>query len=65
MFDAHGAAALQFPLAHPAVDIVLVGARKADEWRDALAMMRNPIPASFWDDLRRERLLPDDAPTPA
>jgi D-threo-aldose 1-dehydrogenase len=58
------AAALQFPLAHPAVDVVLVGARNADEWRDALAMMRTPIPAAFWDDLRRERLLPDDAPTP-
>lgn len=66
--DRHGvplrAAALQFPLAHPAVDIVLVGARSAGEWRDAQAMMRVPIPAVFWDDLRLAQLLPDDAPTP-
>jgi len=58
------AAALQFPLAHPAVDVVLVGARSVAEWRDALAMVQHPIPAAFWLDLRRAGLLPDDAPTP-
>jgi D-threo-aldose 1-dehydrogenase len=66
--DAHGvplrAAALQFPLAHPAVEIVLVGARRAAEWHDAAAMVSRPIPAAFWHDLRRQRLLPDEAPTP-
>jgi len=68
MCDAHGvplrAAALQFPLAHPAIDIVMVGARRADEWRDALAMARHPIPAAYWRDLRTAGLLPDAAPTP-
>lgn len=58
------AAALQFPLAHAAVDVVVVGARSVAEWRDALAMVRHPIPAAFWLDLRRARLLPDNAPTP-
>lgn len=66
--DAHGvplrAAALQFPLAHPAVEIVLVGARSTAEWHDALAMVTRPIPAAFWGDLRDTRLLPDEAPTP-
>ena len=67
--DAHGvplrAAALQFPLAHPAIDIVMVGARSAAEWQDALAMTRRPIPAAYWRDLRTAGLLPDAAPTPA
>lgn len=66
---AHGvplrAAALQFPLAHPAVDQVVVGARRADEWRDAQAMTGVAIPAAFWADLRGAGLLPADAPVPA
>lgn len=66
--DAHGvalrAAALQFPLAHPAVDVVMVGARHAAEWHDAMAMVCQPIPPAFWQDLCRAGLLPDEAPTP-
>jgi D-threo-aldose 1-dehydrogenase len=66
--DAHGvplrAAAVQFALAHPAVEIVLVGARRAAEWHDAQAMARQPIPAAFWRDLRSAGLLPPEAPTP-
>jgi len=58
------AAALQFPLAHPAVDIVMVGARHIEEWNDALAMMRQPIPEAFWQALRSRNLLLADAPTP-
>jgi D-threo-aldose 1-dehydrogenase len=57
------AAALQFPLAHPAVDIVMVGARSAAEWQDALTMASHPIPAAYWRDLRQAGLLPADAPT--
>jgi D-threo-aldose 1-dehydrogenase len=67
--ERHGAAlraaALQFTLAHPAVEIVFVGARSAAEWRDAQAMARQPIPPAFWHDLRAAGLLPDAAPTPA
>ena len=58
------AAALQFPLAHPAVDIVVLGARKVAEWADAVAMMQHPISQAFWADLRAHRLLPVAAPTP-
>ena len=66
--EAHGvplrAAALQFPLAHAAVDIVMLGARTAAEWLDAQAMLQRPIPQGFWADLRAAGLLPVDAPTP-
>jgi D-threo-aldose 1-dehydrogenase len=66
--EAHGvplrAAALQFPLAHPAVDIVMVGARSAAEWHDALSMVQQKVPTAFWRDLRGEGLLPHDAPSP-
>ena len=58
------AAALQFPLAHSAIEIVLVGARSAAEWQDAMAMARHPVPAAYWRDLRAAGLLPPDAPTP-
>jgi D-threo-aldose 1-dehydrogenase len=67
--DAHGvplrAAALQFPLAHPAIDIVMVGARRDAEWDDAQAMVNHRIPAAFWRDLYGAGLLPPDAPSPA
>jgi D-threo-aldose 1-dehydrogenase len=58
------AAALQFPLGHPSIEIVMVGARHIDEWNDALAMMRYPIPAEFWAAMRNDGLLPDGAPLP-
>ncbi len=58
------AAALQFPLAHPAVITVLAGARSAAEIDDNLRLARAPIPAAFWSALRSERLLPPEAPLP-
>lgn len=58
------AAALQFPLAHPAVEIVMLGAQEASHWHDARRNMNQPIPAAFWTDLRRQGLVPDAAPTP-
>jgi D-threo-aldose 1-dehydrogenase len=58
------AAALQFPLAHPAVEIVLVGAHHRDQWADAATMMRHPIPIAFWRTLQQAELLPADAPVP-
>ncbi len=59
------AAALQFPLAHVAVNIVLLGAQDVAQWQDALAMMAHPIPAAFWDTLRARGLLPEAASPPA
>jgi D-threo-aldose 1-dehydrogenase len=58
------AAALQFPLAHPAVEIVLAGARSTAEWQDARAMIERPIPSAFWQALRERGLLPSEAPVP-
>ena len=58
------AAALQFPLAHPAIEIVMLGAQEAAHWSDGLAMMRHPIPAGFWDALRARALLAPMVPTP-
>ncbi|MDN3294873.1 aldo/keto reductase [Streptomyces ficellus] len=56
------AAALRFPLGHPAVASVLLGGRSADEVRDAVAQYRRPVPPALWEDLRAEGLLPEEAP---
>jgi D-threo-aldose 1-dehydrogenase len=58
------AAAIQFPLAHPAVATILTGARSIQELEENLAMMRHPIPADLWQELKAERLLPEEAPVP-
>jgi D-threo-aldose 1-dehydrogenase len=58
------AAALQFPLGHPAVACVLTGARTPAELEENVALFDLPIPPALWDDLKRERLLRDDAPVP-
>ena len=58
------AAALQFPLAHPAIDVVIVGAHIPEHWADAVRMMAHPIPQAFWTHLKALRLLPELAPTP-
>ncbi|WP_404713702.1 aldo/keto reductase [Sphingomonas sp. MMS24-J13] len=56
------AAALQFPLLHPLVASVIPGARSATEVENNLALVREPIPADFWTDLKSERLLDERAP---
>ena len=56
------AAALQFPLGHPLVASVIPGAMHPDQVRDNLAMMKHPIPYSFWRDLKNEGLLHPEAP---
>ena len=58
------AAALQFPLAHPAVAAVIPGARTPAEVEGNVALITHPIPPEFWAALRAEHLLPDDAPLP-
>ncbi|NEA68093.1 aldo/keto reductase [Streptomyces sp. SID12488] len=59
------AAALHFPLGHPAVASVLSGARSADEVRDTVDQLRRTVPAALWDELRAEGLLPPHVPVPA
>jgi len=58
------AAALQFTLAHPAVASVIPGARSVEELEENFRLVSHPIPADFWTDLRKSRLIPDEAPTP-
>jgi D-threo-aldose 1-dehydrogenase len=58
------AAAMQFPLAHPAVASVIVGARSGDEIRGNCLAFELELPSALWDDLRSEGFLRDDAPTP-
>jgi D-threo-aldose 1-dehydrogenase len=52
------AAAIQFPLTHPAVTSVLVGARSPAEVEDAVRMSAVEIPPALWRDLKAEGLLP-------
>ena len=51
MCAAHGvplrAAAVQFPLGHPAVAAVAVGCRDAEQVRDAVRMLTTPLPAAL------------------
>jgi D-threo-aldose 1-dehydrogenase len=58
------AAALQFPLAHPAVVSVIPGMSSAAEVAAAVRWMSIPIPPACWQELRHEGLLRADAPVP-
>ena len=66
--DRHGvplkAAAIQFPLAHPAVTSVLTGARSVAELEENARMLQAEIPVDLWQELRAEGLLPEEAPVP-
>jgi D-threo-aldose 1-dehydrogenase len=59
------AAALQLPLAHPAVACVLTGTRSADETRRNAADFERPIEPRLWQRLRDDGLLDARVPTPA
>lgn len=48
------AAAARFPLGHPAVASVLIGARSPAEINDAIRLRETAIPAALWDALRAE-----------
>lgn len=67
--DAHSvtlqAAALQFPLAHPASASIIPGASNAQEVMANVASLDAAIPAQFWSDLKTEQLLDAEAPVPA
>lgn len=59
-----GAAALQFPLAHPAVASVVCGLRSVQEVDAALSRRRDAVPAATWNALRTEGLIEAGVPTP-
>ena len=62
--EAHGvplkAAALQFPLAHPAVVSIIPGSRSVAELDENAHMVSFPIPPAFWQDLKSRKLLPPE-----
>ena len=59
------AAAMQFPLAHPAVVGLIAGVRTVEHLDEYPAWLRRPIPAALWDELRVDGLIDPTAPTPA
>ena len=59
-----GAAAMQFPLFHPAFCAVIPGALSAAEVKQNVAHMSVKIPVELWSELKREKLLDPAAPTP-
>jgi D-threo-aldose 1-dehydrogenase len=65
---AHGislrAAALHFPLAHPAVASLMVGAQSAGEYAQTLAAYHERVPPAFWQALRDAGLIDAAAPAP-
>ena len=48
---------MQFPLAHPAVAGLIAGVRTAAHLDEYPALLRLPIPAALWDELRSTGLL--------
>jgi D-threo-aldose 1-dehydrogenase len=58
------AAALQFPLAHPAVACIAVGACTPGEVDDTCRMLELDIPPALWEALEERGLMRGDAPTP-
>ncbi len=58
------AAAIQFPLAHPAVTALVAGVRTIAHLDDYPKALRLAIPADLWAELRAEGLIAAEAPTP-
>jgi D-threo-aldose 1-dehydrogenase len=59
------AAALQFPLAHPAVACVLTGCRSVEELTENVELFELELPAGLWPALKTEGLLREPAPVPS
>jgi D-threo-aldose 1-dehydrogenase len=58
------ALAIQFPLAHPAITSVLVGARTPAEVEQNVAAFHHAVPLKVWAELKAAGLLPKEALTP-
>jgi D-threo-aldose 1-dehydrogenase len=57
------AAALQFPLAHPAVVSCVAGAQSTAQLRQNALWFAQPLAAGLWEELRRRGLIDRHAPT--
>ena len=66
--DRHGttlpAAAIAFPLAHPAVVSVCLGARSPHQVERNARLHREGVPPELWVELKASGLLREDAPVP-
>jgi D-threo-aldose 1-dehydrogenase len=58
------AAAIQFPLAHPAVAALVAGVRTVEHLDDYPRLMATPLPEGLWSELRAEGLIDPNAPVP-
>ncbi|PZN96626.1 MAG: pyridoxal 4-dehydrogenase [Hyphomicrobiales bacterium] len=58
-------AALHFPLGHPAVASLVMGAVSPTEVEDQIAELSQPVPAALWAELKANGLLGADVPVPA
>lgn len=58
------AAALQFPMAHPAVVSCVAGAHSPEQLRQNAAWFAQPLPGGLWQELMRRGLLDSGAPIP-
>lgn len=58
-------AAAQFPVNHPAVATVVLGARTADEVNRNATLFDRPVPLECWQELVAEGLLAEDIPMPS
>ncbi len=58
-------AALHFPLGHPAVASLVMGAVSPAEVEDQIAELSQPVPAALWAELKAQGLLGADVPVPA
>jgi D-threo-aldose 1-dehydrogenase len=56
------AAAIQFPLRHPAVATVLVGARSPDEIAEDMRLLGMPVPEELWAELDAVHAFPPERP---
>ena len=53
------AAALQFILAHPTITSVIPGALNQNEMQENFESIKRDIPGRLWDELKREKLIPE------
>ena len=58
------AAAMQFPLAHPAICAIIPGPRDAAEFDTNVPLFTHKIPGALWSDLKTAGLIRQDAPVP-
>lgn len=56
------AAAIQFPLRHPAIASVVVGTRSAQYMQNNVDFLHYKIPEELWDTLKQEGIIPKTSP---